>query len=95
MLDWEEQFINIRELIGSEDVPLAIPEPEQAEVFDSAEAGDQTRAHALFLASQIAFLSSAALLPPKLPSHQEMEQVLLDLTKQSLVKEYFGDEQPM
>ena len=31
-------------------------------------------------------------MPPKMPTVEEMEGVLLDLRKRALVDEYFGDE---
>ncbi|KAF9531198.1 pre-mRNA-splicing factor ISY1 [Crepidotus variabilis] len=52
---------------------------------------DASRAHAQAAAAYIPFLSVDHLLPPTLPSHDEMEGVLLALRKQALVDEYFGD----
>ncbi|KAH7928977.1 pre-mRNA-splicing factor ISY1 [Leucogyrophana mollusca] len=49
--------------------------------------------HAQAAAAYIPFLSPENLLPPRLPSREEMEGVLLNLRKQALVQEYFGDEQ--
>ncbi|PCH35070.1 Isy1-domain-containing protein [Wolfiporia cocos MD-104 SS10] len=43
-------------------------------------------------AAFIPFLSSENLLPPKLPTREEMETFLLDLRKKALVEEYFGEE---
>ncbi|EGO01332.1 hypothetical protein SERLA73DRAFT_179494 [Serpula lacrymans var. lacrymans S7.3] len=48
-------------------------------------------AHAQAAASYIPFLSPEDLLPPKLPTREEMEGVLLRLRKQVLVQEYFGE----
>ncbi|KAJ3996960.1 Isy1-like splicing factor [Lentinula boryana] len=48
--------------------------------------------HAQTAASYIPFLSAESLLPPKMPTRVEMEQVLLDLKKKALVEEYFGNE---
>ncbi|KAH8112817.1 Isy1-domain-containing protein [Phellopilus nigrolimitatus] len=42
-------------------------------------------------AAFIPFLSAKDLLPPKLPSREEMEGVLLGLRKKALVEEYFGE----
>lgn len=59
---------------------------------DSApEPSDATRIHAQAAAAYIPFLDVEDLLPPKLPSHEEMEGVLLALRKKALVEEYFGD----
>jgi pre-mRNA-splicing factor ISY1 len=49
---------------------------------------EATRSAAAF----IPFLDPTALQPPKLPSREEMEGVLLELRKKALVDEYFGDE---
>jgi pre-mRNA-splicing factor ISY1 len=44
------------------------------------------------VATYISLLDPEALLPPKMPTREEMEGVLLQLRKQALVEEYFGDE---
>jgi len=46
--------------------------------------------HARAAAAYITFLKPEELLPPKLPTRQEMEEVLLGLRKKALVEEYFG-----
>jgi pre-mRNA-splicing factor ISY1 len=51
---------------------------------------DQARVHAQAAASYIPFLTTEDLLPPKMPTREEMETVLLGLRKQALVEEYFG-----
>ncbi|KAG2006914.1 pre-mRNA-splicing factor ISY1 [Coprinopsis cinerea AmutBmut pab1-1] len=58
----------------------------------TASDNDVARAHAQAAASYIPFLQPENLLPPKLPSREEMEKVLLDLRKKALVEEYFGNE---
>jgi pre-mRNA-splicing factor ISY1 len=55
-------------------------------------AGDPALEHARAAASYMPFLDVDSLLPPKLPTREEMEAVLLDLSKKALVEEYFGDE---
>ena len=50
-------------------------------------------AHAKRTAAYIPILSPEILLPPKLPTREEMEAYLLELRKKALVEEYFGDEQ--
>lgn len=55
------------------------------------EPSDTSRIHAQAAAAYIPFLDVEDLLPPKLPSHEEMEGVLLALRKKALVEEYFGD----
>jgi len=42
-------------------------------------------------AAYIAFLEPENLLPPKMPTRQEMESVLLGIQKKLLTEEYFGD----
>ncbi|KAI0831784.1 Isy1-domain-containing protein [Trametes gibbosa] len=49
-------------------------------------------AHAQRTAAYIPVLSPEILMPPKLPSREEMEKFLLELRKKALVEEYFGDE---
>lgn len=52
---------------------------------------DPAHIHAQAAASYIPFLQKEHLLPPKLPSREEMEAVLLGLRKKALVEEYFGN----
>ena len=47
--------------------------------------------YARTVAGHVAFLDVESLLPPKLPTREEMEGVLLALRKKALVEEYFGD----
>ncbi|KAJ3771956.1 Isy1-like splicing factor [Lentinula raphanica] len=57
-----------------------------------ADQSQQAILHAQTAASYIPFLSVEHLSPPKMPTRVEMEQVLLQLKKQALVEEYFGNE---
>jgi pre-mRNA-splicing factor ISY1 len=59
---------------------------------DSDNNGGQAFVHAQAAAAYIPFLSAESLAPPKMPSRQEMESVLLDLRKKALVQEYFGQD---
>jgi len=52
---------------------------------------DLARTNAQAATFYIPFLNVEHLLPPKLPSHEEMENILLTLRKAALVEEYFGD----
>ena len=52
---------------------------------------DTARIHAQAAATYIPFLDVEHLLPPKLPTHDEMEGVLLALRKKALLDEYLGD----
>jgi len=52
---------------------------------------DTARIHAQAAAAYIQFLDVEHLLPPKLPTHDEMEGVLLALRKKALLEEYLGD----
>lgn len=61
------------------------------EALQSTVDADASRMHAQAAAAYIPFLDVEHLLPPKLPSHDEMEGVLLALRKKALVEEYFGD----
>jgi pre-mRNA-splicing factor ISY1 len=54
------------------------------------EADKAARAAAAAAASMIPFLTVDALMPPKMPTREEMEGVLLALRKRALVEEYFG-----
>ncbi|CDO77407.1 hypothetical protein BN946_scf184857.g13 [Trametes cinnabarina] len=49
-------------------------------------------AHAKRTAAYIPVLSPEILMPPKMPSREEMEKFLLELRKKALVEEYFGGE---
>ncbi|KAI0717514.1 Isy1-domain-containing protein [Cerioporus squamosus] len=49
-------------------------------------------AHAKRTAAFIPILSPEILMPPKLPTREEMEAYLLELRKKALVEEYFGNE---
>ncbi|KAJ8517712.1 hypothetical protein ONZ45_g5125 [Pleurotus djamor] len=53
---------------------------------------EPARQHAQMAASYITFLDAESLLPPKMPTREEMEKVLLELRKKALVEEYFGEE---
>lgn len=47
--------------------------------------------HARAAAAYIPFLTAEMLMPPKMPTTEEMENLLLELKKKALVDEYFGD----
>jgi pre-mRNA-splicing factor ISY1 len=53
---------------------------------------DLATMHAKAAAAYIPFLTKEMLMPPKLPTRDEMENVILDLRKRALVDQYFGDE---
>lgn len=74
---------------GDSDMPLS-EDVKRAKGQPQSEA-EQTLVHVRAAASYIPFLSPEILLPPKLPTHGEMEAVLLALRKKALVAEYFGD----
>lgn len=67
------------------DIPVATPGVAQADVAATA------LAHARAAAAYIPFLTVESLLPPKMPTKEEMEGVLLELRKRALVEEYFGN----
>ena len=62
---------------------LAVEHPSTSNV-------DTARIHAQAAAAYIPFLDVEYLLPPKLPTHDEMEGVLLALRKEALLEEYLG-----
>ncbi|KAJ7138572.1 Isy1-like splicing factor [Mycena filopes] len=76
------------------DVDMPSSERSEPAKTDSPSEDDQTRAHARAAAAYIPFLTLEDLLPPKLPTHGEVEAVLLALRKKALVEEYFGDAAP-
>jgi pre-mRNA-splicing factor ISY1 len=51
---------------------------------------DVSKVHAKAAAAYIPFLTEEMLKPPKMPTRDEMETVLLGLRKKALVEEYFG-----
>lgn len=63
----------------------------KADVIQSNGAADSIRAHASAAATYLGFLSPEDLMPPSLPTREELEGVLLALRKQALVEEYFGE----
>lgn len=58
---------------------------------DSSPSEDVVLRSAQAAAAFIPSLSPQDLLPPKLPTKEELEGVLLDLRKKALVEEYFGE----
>ncbi|KAI9459308.1 pre-mRNA-splicing factor ISY1 [Russula earlei] len=68
-----------------QDAPTPTPNVAQADPAATA------LAHARAAAAYIPFLSVERLLPPKMPTKEEMEGVLLDLRKRALVEDYFGN----
>lgn len=67
------------------EAPVLAPSVAQADAATTA------LAHAHAAAAYIPFLSVESLLPPKMPTREEMEGVLLELRKRMLVEEYFGN----
>ncbi|KAG2118304.1 Isy1-like splicing factor [Suillus clintonianus] len=63
----------------------------KADVIPSSGVADSMRTHASAAAAYLGFLSAEDLMPPTLPTREEMEGVLLALRKQALVEEYFGE----
>jgi pre-mRNA-splicing factor ISY1 len=81
---------------GDVDMPVADEDPSLSKPTVSVTAApldpkaDQARIHAQAAAAYIPFLTTEDLIPPKMPTREEMETVLLGLRKQALVEEYFG-----
>ena len=95
--DWAEAYTNLRESLGLEtDEPIPkLQRPHQGQAITTgADANDDSPAavHARAAAAYIPFLTAEMLMPPKMPTTEETEKVLLDLRKKALVDEYFGDE---
>ena len=67
------------------DTPVPTPSAPQADAAATA------FAHARAAAAYIPFLSVESLVPPKIPTKGEMEGVLIELRKRTLVEEYFGN----
>lgn len=59
----------------------------------AASAEDTAMLHARTTAAYIPFLDADDLVPPKMPTTQEMEKFLLELRKRALVEEYFGEQE--
>ncbi|KAH9929090.1 pre-mRNA-splicing factor ISY1 [Epithele typhae] len=57
-----------------------------------APSDDTMLAHAQRTAAYIPILSPEVLMPPTLPTREEMEKFLLELRKKALVEEYFGND---
>ena len=92
---------------GDVEMPSDAPAPAEAAKRtktvkgDAAAAASQTDAptsneamlaHAKRTAAYIPLLEPEVLMPPKLPTREEMEGFLLELRKKALVEEYFGSE---
>lgn len=60
------------------------------EINRRAALSDLSAVHAKAAAAYIPFLSEEMLMPPNMPTRDEMEKVLLGLRKEALVEEYFG-----
>ncbi|KAJ7352118.1 Isy1-like splicing factor [Mycena albidolilacea] len=75
---------------GDDDSDMPPPEDVKRVKGDSPSEAEQTLIHVRAAASYIPFLTPEILLPPKLPTHDEMEAILLALRKKALVEEYFG-----
>ncbi|TEB32802.1 Isy1-like splicing factor [Coprinellus micaceus] len=95
-VEYEAARANVQEVLGlSADAIPKFSRPESA-VSPTAKRkavdGDaDARVHAEAAAAYIPFLTADNLLPPTLPTREEMEAVLLDLRKKALVEEYFGE----
>jgi pre-mRNA-splicing factor ISY1 len=99
---WEEAYNNARGALGHPvdgpipEVPKIAPADRDVAMDESSESGgekggqDMARAAAAAAASIVPFLTTADLMPPKMPTREEMEGILLALRKKALVEEYFG-----
>jgi pre-mRNA-splicing factor ISY1 len=71
-------------------IPVAKADGADVDMEDSAAAREAAKPAAEAAAAFIPFLTADNLMPPKLPTREEMEGVILDLRKRALVEEYFG-----
>jgi pre-mRNA-splicing factor ISY1 len=76
---------------GDVDMHNASEDAKRLKTDTTSSEAEQALLYARAAASRIPFLSPELLLPPKLPTHQEMEAALLMLRKKALLDEYFGD----
>jgi pre-mRNA-splicing factor ISY1 len=73
--------------------PDTAPASDAMDVDGAVAASDPQRAAADLLVKYAPFFSPEELMQPKLPTRNEMEDVLLQLRKRAVLDEYFGDEQ--
>jgi pre-mRNA-splicing factor ISY1 len=71
--------------------PKHLPDADALNTTNGVDKTDVALQHAQAAAAYISFLQPDDLLPPKMPTRQEMEGVLLELRKKALVAEYFGE----
>jgi len=69
-----------------------VPPSQPATAGVDANGDSPAAAHARAAVAFIPFLTPEMLMPPRMPTTEEMEKVLLDLRKKALVEEYFGNE---
>ena len=77
--------------LGSGEQPRATANGATVPPQDPDAMSDAVLQHAQAAAAYITFLDAKDLLPPKIPTREEMEQVLLGIRKTMLMEEYFGD----
>ncbi|TFL07413.1 pre-mRNA-splicing factor ISY1 [Pterulicium gracile] len=95
--DWQQAQAYLAETLefSEQDELPAIPLPDplsSTDTMDTDAEVEKSRLYARQAASYISFLQEEHLMAPKMPTREEMEQILLKLRKQALVEEYFGDE---
>jgi len=100
----EETPLQKRKHSADEDVPMSSEENallddsskrpkldgSKPDLNGQAPRSDLSVMHARAAAAYIPFLTEEMLVPPKMPTREEMENVLLGLRKKALVDEYFG-----
>ena len=76
---------------AAEPVPSSDAQKRTKTNGSNAANADEATPHAR-AAAYIPFLTSEELAPPKLPTREDMEGVLLSLRKRALLEEYFGED---
>lgn len=92
--EYQEAYRTLKEKLGipeDEAVPPMPREPSTtADSISTENRDEQELAAARAAASYIPFLTPSALLPPKLPTREEMDSVMLTLYKRRLEEEVLG-----
>ncbi len=88
--EWQEAYETLREILQVDDIPPYPPPNSDSSQQAPPPSDDPAHQAATALASYIPFLSPAALLPPRMPDHKEMDAVILALHKKRLEEEMLG-----
>ncbi|KZT50325.1 Isy1-like splicing factor [Calocera cornea HHB12733] len=84
--DWAEAYASLQEALGLPQTPpseMPIPPPEPLKTQAQLKEGEEQSNPLAWLGDEIN--------PPKMPTEEEMEKVLLEMRKQALLREYGGE----